>query len=263
VVYGDSKRIRQICTNILNNAYKYTPSGWINFNVYVAGDGIFAFDILDTGIGIKEEDLPCLFDEFIQLDVIRNKNISGTGLGLAITKRLCELMDGEIHVRSVYGKGSAFEITLPLRTGTEADLPHQEAKCEKFTASGARILLVDDVEINLEIAAYLLMPYGVICTLSADGLDAVQKVSEDSYDLILMDHMMPKMDGIEATKRIRAMAPPMSKTPIVALTANAISGNEEMFLAAGFNAFLSKPIDENALAQTLLKFLPARLIVRD
>ncbi|MDR1496740.1 MAG: response regulator [Clostridiales Family XIII bacterium] len=261
VIYGDAKRIRQILTNTLNNAYKYTPSGWINFNVSLESDRTIRFEIVDTGIGIKEEDLPKLFGEFIQLDIAKNKNITGTGLGLAITKRLCEMMNGEIEVKSVYGEGSTFIITLPLRAGAESDLPEKTESVEKFTAPGARILIVDDVEINLEIAEYMLEPFGVDCEMARDGVQAIEQVKNVAYDLILMDHMMPNMDGMEATRRIRRLDGSASKIPIIALTANAISGNEKMFLEAGFDGFLSKPMDAGALAEKLLAFLPDTLIV--
>jgi signal transduction histidine kinase/ActR/RegA family two-component response regulator len=263
VVFGDAKRVRQILTNTLNNAYKYTPSGWIDFNVSLDPDGRVRFEISDTGIGIKEEDLSKLFGEFVQLDLTKNKNITGTGLGLAITRRLSEMMQGDISVNSVYGEGSSFIITLPLSAGEEGDLPPEEKTLEKFTAEGAKILIVDDVEINLEIAEYMLEAYEVDCDLAYDGLQALEKVESGSYDLVLMDHMMPRMDGIEATKRIRQMDGPKSKIPVVALTANAISGNEKMFFDAGFDGFISKPIDEKALASTLLRFIPGTLIVKE
>jgi CheY-like chemotaxis protein len=262
VVYADIKRIRQILTNTLNNAYKYTPSGWINFNVTLNPDGVIRFEIADTGIGIKGDDLPRLFGEFVQLDVTKNRNIAGTGLGLAITKRLCEMMNGRIEVQSVYGKGSSFIITLPLEAGDESDLPGASTGIEKFTAPGARILVVDDVEINLEVASYMLESFAVNCDTACDGIQALEKIKSCSYDVILMDHMMPKMDGIETTMHIRKLPKPTSKVPVIALTANAISGNETLFLAAGFDGFMTKPIDKNALALTLLQFLPESLIVR-
>jgi CheY-like chemotaxis protein/anti-sigma regulatory factor (Ser/Thr protein kinase) len=263
VLFGDAKRIRQILTNILNNAYKYTPSGWVNFNVRFSENHEIIFEIGDTGIGIKEEDVEKLFGEFVQLDLVKNKNIAGTGLGLAITKRLCELMHGTIHVNSVYGEGSVFTITIPVTVGAQSDLPVTYDNVVKFTAPGAKILLVDDVEINLEIAEYMLEPYEVVCDLASDGEVALKMVQEKDYDLVLMDHMMPNMDGVEATKCIRALAGPASTVPIVALTANAISGIEQMFKEAGFDGFLSKPVDEQALAQTLRKFLPDDLIRMD
>ncbi|MDR3225090.1 MAG: PAS domain-containing protein, partial [Clostridiales Family XIII bacterium] len=158
-VFGDAKRIRQILTNILNNAYKYTPSGWVDFTVSRGEGDTIVYAIKDTGIGIKEEEISKLFGEFVQLDAMKNKNITGTGLGLAITKRLCEIMNGNIEVKSVYGKGSTFSITLPVVTGVEADLPNRKKELRRFTAPEARVLIVDDVDINLEIAVYMLEPY--------------------------------------------------------------------------------------------------------
>jgi len=263
VLLGDAKRIRQILTNILNNAYKYTPSGWVDFTVSRGEGDTVVFKIKDTGIGIKEEELPKLFGEFVQLDVVKNKNIAGTGLGLAITKRLSEMMDGKIEVESAYGKGSAFIITLPVVTGAETDLPNRKKELRRFTAPDAQLLIVDDVDINLEIAVYMLEPYKVKSDLAINGKEAVQKVQEKQYDLVLMDHMMPIMDGIEATRCIRDLNSPVANVPIVALTANAISGNEKMFQEAGFNGFISKPIDENALAEALYEFLPEERIVED
>ncbi|MDR0357549.1 MAG: response regulator, partial [Clostridiales Family XIII bacterium] len=261
-VFGDAKRIRQILTNTLNNAYKYTPSGWIDFIVTSESEDLVRFEIKDTGIGIKEDDLHRLFGEFIQLDIVKNKNVAGTGLGLAITKRLCEMMNGKIEVSSVYGEGSSFAIALPLKRGDESDLPKESEQLEKFTAPGSKVLIVDDVGINLEVAEYMLEPFAVECHLASDGEEAVKCVVAENFDLILMDHMMPKMDGIEATRRIRGMDTPAARTPIVALTANAISGNEKMFLDAGFDGFISKPIDESALTAVLSEFLPQELIIR-
>jgi CheY-like chemotaxis protein len=192
--------------------------------------------------------------------MVRNKNIAGTGLGLAITKRLAEMMRGSIAVESVYGQGSVFTVTLPLRQGTEADLPGKKVCAMRFAAPGARILAVDDIEINLEIVQYMLKSFNVSCDLAMDGAEALRLVQEHKYDLVLMDHMMPLMNGIEATERIRKLDGPEKDVPIVALTANAISGNERMFKDMGFNSFISKPIDEDALAGTLLELLPASLI---
>jgi CheY-like chemotaxis protein/anti-sigma regulatory factor (Ser/Thr protein kinase) len=262
VLYGDAKRIRQILVNILNNAYKYTLSGWVDFNVWAEEDDAILFAIKDTGIGIKEEDLSRLFNEFVQFDEIknRNRNIGGTGLGLAITKKLVEDMNGTVSVDSEYGKGSTFTVRLPLHAGTEDDLEAPTADLIQFTAPGARALIVDDIEINLEIAIYMLDAYEIESDTAINGEQALERVREKDYDFILMDHMMPVMDGIEATKRIRQLSGPVKDVPIIALTANAISGNEQMFKEAGFDAFISKPIEEDALAKTLLRILPPELI---
>jgi signal transduction histidine kinase len=271
VIYSDSKRVRQIMINLLNNALKYTPRGAVEFNVFSSSDSpndILRFDVTDTGIGIKEDEQYKLFKEFEQLDQVRNKHITGTGLGLAITKRLCDLMGGSIDVKSIYGEGSTFSVTLPLITGTSADLPKAAAEVPKFTAKDARILIVDDVEINLEITRFMLESFEVQTDVALDGREAVDMLEHRQFDLVLMDHMMPVMDGIEAThilrRREQAQAEqtgqPPAHMPIVALTANAISGVEEMFRREGFDGFISKPMDMGSLARTLYELLPENLI---
>jgi signal transduction histidine kinase/ActR/RegA family two-component response regulator len=259
VIYSDSKRVRQILINLLNNAYKYTTAGSVTVNVSaIAGDRLH-IAVSDTGIGIKEEERYRLFKEFEQLDQVRNKHVTGTGLGLAITKRLCELMGGSIDVKSVYGEGSTFIVELPFTRGTEVDLPQKEDATPKFTARNARILIVDDVEINLEITRFLLEAFKVQTDIAYDGQEAIDMVANEHYDMILMDHMMPVMDGIEATQIIRSREKD-EHIPIVALTANAISGVEGMFKKEGFDGFISKPIDADNLARSLYELLPRELI---
>jgi signal transduction histidine kinase/ActR/RegA family two-component response regulator len=266
IIYGDEKRISQIITNLLNNALKYTEKGEVNFRIRkdaAPGDEGMAqihFIVEDTGIGIREDALPRLFTAFEQLDPVRNKKIVGTGLGLVITKRLCGMMGGTITVESEYNKGSVFTAALSLKTGAPADLSEKESALIEFTAPEARVLLVDDIEINLEIAAFLLEAYGIKPDLAKSGRTAIEMAAKNTYNLILMDQMMPEMDGIEATQRIRAMG--MAELPIIALTANAVSGAREMFLSHGFTGFLSKPMDGDALAACLLKWLPEKLIVK-
>lgn len=262
VVYGDDKRIRQILTNVLNNALKYTHEGEVVFRVRKDTDGQIRFEVEDTGIGIREEAIPRLFAAFEQLDLVRNKGVIGTGLGLAITKKLCLLMHGSIDIESEYNKGSCFTVRLPLSTGTADDLPSGDLKeSVPFKAPGSTVLLVDDIEINLQIAAYMLESFDITPDFAQSGMEAIEKVSKRHYDIIFMDHMMPEMDGIEAAKIIRAMEGPAKDTPIVALTANAVRDAIEKFLAAGLNDFLSKPIDIMALSQCLLKWLPHEKIV--
>ncbi|MDR1446038.1 MAG: response regulator [Treponema sp.] len=261
VIFGDEKRISQIMTNLLNNALKYTREGGVVFraeNVFVP-DGeipVLRFLVKDTGIGIRKESIPRLFTSFEQLDLVRNKRIQGTGLGLAITKRLCDLMNGTIDVESEYGKGSVFTVTLPLKTGGKADLPEGEISLVHFSAPEARVLLVDDIEINLEVASYLLGAFDIEPETARSGREAIEKVKGETYDLILMDHMMPDIDGVEAARIIRDMGDVKAGIPIVALTANAVSGAREMFISSGFNGFLSKPMDSNAVAEALLRWLP-------
>jgi signal transduction histidine kinase/ActR/RegA family two-component response regulator len=260
VVYGDEKRIGQVVSNLLSNALKYTRSGGAVLRVFPDGDCI-VIEVEDTGIGIRKESLSKLFTAFEQLDLLRNKQIQGTGLGLAITKRLCEMMNGSISVRSEYDKGSVFTVRLPLTRGSESDLPEEKERAA-FTAPDARVLLVDDVDINLEIAAFMLSSYGIQPDLAKNGREALEKVKEKKYDLVLMDHMMPEMDGVEAARAIRAMEGNNAGIPILALTANAISGAREMFLANGFSGILPKPMDNATLTEALLQWLPEDLVLR-
>jgi len=259
-VFGDEKLINQILTNLLNNALKYTREGAVTFTVRLEEGDLYNFEISDTGIGIKEEDMGRLFKAFEQMDKIKNKKAVGTGLGLAITKKLIEAMGGAVTVKSKYGEGSAFGVKLRIPPGTEKDLKKEIRETRVFAAPEAKVLLVDDVDINLIVAAAVLGEYKIVPDAAPGGLSAVEMAAKKEYDLILMDHMMPELDGVEAVKRIRALGGRGGKVPVIALTANAVSGAEEMFLANGFNAFLAKPIDKNALASCLLKWLPENLI---
>jgi PAS domain S-box-containing protein len=284
VVYGDEKRIGQIITNILNNALKYTREGGVVFRAEKASGAslpvplqkkqgpemeFIRFVVEDTGIGIHEEAMPRLFSAFEQFDLVRNKQVQGTGLGLAITRRLCTIMEGGISVSSVYGKGSVFTVVLPLKRGGAADLPQEALSVILFTAPDAKVLIVDDIEINLEVASFILGSFKIKSDTAQSGVESVEMVRNKKYDLILMDHMMPGMDGVEATRLIRSMEDEQNKTrepakhvPIIALTANAVSGAREMFLANGFNGFLSKPMDNRAVAEVLLRWLPEALVTK-
>jgi CheY-like chemotaxis protein/anti-sigma regulatory factor (Ser/Thr protein kinase) len=260
VAYGDEKRLSQIISNLLSNAFKYTRSGGAVLRVFPCEDHI-VIEVEDSGIGIRKEAISKLFTVFQQLDQARNKQIQGTGLGLAITKRLCEKMNGSISVRSEYDRGSVFTVRLPLPRGTESDLPKTKEQTA-FTAPDARVLLVDDIDINLEIAAFVLSSYRIQPDMARSGREALEKAAKKEYDLVLMDHMMPEMDGVEAARAIRAMGGNNAGVPILALTANAVSGAREMFLANGFNGILPKPMDNAALAEELLKWLPEKLVQR-
>jgi signal transduction histidine kinase/ActR/RegA family two-component response regulator len=261
VVYGDKKRISQILINLLNNALKYTPSGGVYFRVSLESQAVgehavsIRFDVEDTGIGIQEDAIPRLFTAFEQLDLVKNKKVVGTGLGLVITKRLCTMMGGSISIKSEYGKGSMFTVTLDLKTGFLEDLPEEKITIIEFTAPEAEVLLVDDIEINLEVASFMLDSFAIKPDTARSGAEAVKMATEKRYDLILMDHMMPGMDGIEAAGIIRQEGS-SAAAPIVALTANAVSEAREMFLAKGFNGFLAKPMDPATLAECLLRRLP-------
>jgi len=375
LLFGDETRVRQVLLNILSNAVKYTKRGHVSFSVngkIIENTVILTIDVSDSGNGIKPEDLKKLFGEFVQIDLASNKGIEGTGLGLAITKNLIKMMNGDINVKSEYGKGSSFIITLPQKiqspepiamvenskekkvlvyeqnkiyansiAGTVDNLGveckqvesdeelrenlksknytflfvsyslHENAKnimqdldsktkmvvlaefgiavvdinlsvlpmpahsisianilngvSDSFTyssnenetiriiAPSAKILIVDDIETNLKVAKGLMQPYQMKIDSRLSGAEAIEAIKENSYDLVFMDHMMPEMDGVEATRRIREMG---GKLPIIALTANAVSGTKEMFLSSGFNDFLSKPIDIVHLNSVLEKWLP-------
>jgi signal transduction histidine kinase/CheY-like chemotaxis protein len=260
VVFSDEKRLRQILINLTNNAYKYTPSGWVDLTIARTDDGQISFEVLDTGIGIRDEDLDRLFGAFEMLDVKRNRNVTGTGLGLAITKQLTELLGGTVSVKSTYGEGSTFTVVLPLEEGTSEDLPDEEVEYRSFTAPDAKILVVDDVEVNIVIAEFMLEPFEVQVESVSNGKEALELVQKEHFDLILMDHMMPIMDGVEATKAIRALDGPASDIVIIAMTANAVSGVVDMFLAAGFDGYVSKPMNEALLSLALYDHLPKKLI---
>jgi signal transduction histidine kinase/DNA-binding response OmpR family regulator len=268
---GDEVRVRQILLNMLSNAVKYTFEGDISFRVRgekrANGEIMMTFEVADTGIGIKEENLGKLFGEFIRFDRDMDKNIEGTGLGLAITKKLCLAMGGDVSVSSVFGEGSVFTATLLQKVKDGKPLGKMDERIYglyetrdagiSFTAPEARVLIVDDIETNLEVVEGLLAPYEMKVQLCGGGAEAVRMAGEGFYDLIFMDHMMPEMDGIETTSAIRAMGGEYFKTvPIIALTANAISGMREMFLQNGFNDFLSKPIEVSKLSEIIERWVP-------
>ena len=271
-LFGDELRIKQILSNLLSNAFKYTDEGSVDLTISweKRGDNAWiVFTVRDTGQGIKEKDLPKLFSEYRQLDARANRHIEGTGLGLSITKNLATLMNGKIGVESEYGKGSVFTVQFPQRIVDETPIGKETAQNlisfrfrEMYHSHGLRltrnhmpygkVLVVDDVETNLDVAKGLLLPYGLSIDTASSGPEAIEKIRRAGnvneaarYDLIFMDHMMPGMDGLEAVRIIRnELAGNYGKNvPIIALTANALAGNERMFLANGFNAFISKPID--------------------
>ncbi|MBO5082505.1 MAG: response regulator [Lachnospiraceae bacterium] len=270
-LYGDAGRIRQVLINILNNAIKFTKEGFIRLDVtgqYVASDVInLKLVVEDTGIGIKKEDLTAIFESFRQLDMNRNRQCEGTGLGLAITKQLISLMDGNIQVESEYGKGTRFTIHIKQRvidktTIAEAGKQTSSAKSaeeEKPTSFNGdyRVLLVDDNAMNRKVANAMLKTYNFKLAEADSGKAAIERIKHMKYDMILMDHMMPEMDGVEATKIIREECGENGKNAIIiALTANAINGAREMYLENGFDDFLSKPFDRKQLQELLEKWVP-------
>jgi signal transduction histidine kinase/CheY-like chemotaxis protein len=276
---GDETRIRQVLLNLLSNAAKYTKEGHITLSVSGRNEGngkiMMTFEVADTGIGIKEEDQGRLFGEFTQFDSHVNKNVEGTGLGLAITKRLCQAMGGDVSVASVYGEGCVFTAWIPqvvLDTTPLGEIHgdvYQNGEGQdttvRFTAPDARILIVDDIVTNLDVATGLLSLYQTNITAATSGREAIELIKKNRYDLVFMDHMMPEMDGIEATEAIRVLGDTTAdaaeiayfKTlPIIALTANAMTGMRELFLSKGFSDYLSKPIEIAKLDGMMDKWIP-------
>ena len=259
VISGDALRIRQIIVNVLTNAVKYTKQGGVSFTAERQGDFLL-FAVKDTGIGIRDEHVKKLFDPFEQFDRSKNKNIVGTGLGLAISYNLCHLMNGELWVESVYGEGSVFYIKIPYIEGNLTAENKDGDEISQFNAPEARVLVVDDIEINLAVSEALLSTFEITPDLAASGKEAIKAAMSGRYDIIFMDHMMPEMDGIEALKHIR-LIDSYAAAPIIALTANAIVGMDKIFLQNGFSDFLPKPIDLKSLGFCLKKWLPAEIII--
>ncbi len=275
-LYGDSVRVRQIMTNLLNNAVKYTKQGSVRLRVgyepMPARDQLqrirLILSVEDTGIGIRPEDIGKLFVKFQRVDMQQNNTVEGTGLGLSITRNLVEMMGGSIDVKSDYGAGSVFTVTIPqavVSAGAVGDFQARflargqnvKAYRASFRAPDAHILVVDDTKMNLTVAVGLLKDTQVRIDTAGGGEEAVEMARARRYDLILMDQRMPWMDGTEALRRIRAQEGGANReTPVICLTANAIIGAKERYLAEGFSDFLTKPIDSQALEQMLIRHLP-------
>ena len=273
-VIGDEMRVRQILVNILGNAVKFTSYGSIELKCEcrrLSDDYVFYFDVTDTGVGIKEEDIKKIFGVFNQVDTRKNRNIQGTGLGLAISRNLAIMMSGNISVDSVYGEGSTFHISLHQKaSGSEQIGPKMAMELEQFkfepvhneqeektvSYKDKRVLVVDDNLVNLQIARGLMEPYEMTIDLAESGKKAVEMVRENDYDAIFMDHMMPELDGVDTTNLIRNMKDgAYGNIPIIALTADAIAGTKEMLLNAGMQDFLAKPIDKKELRDVIERWL--------
>lgn len=258
VLYGDYTRIKQIILNILTNAVKYTREGYIDFSVSsVRKDDIcrLIISVEDSGIGIKQENIPKLFTKFERLDLEKNITIEGTGLGLAITKKLVELMNGTIVVQSIYGKGSKFTIAIDQRVVHKEVVVEksEEKKVSEVHAEGRKVLIVDDNKINLKVASRLLENYKLDITTVESGALCIDKVNSNTYDLILMDDMMPNMSGVETLHKLKEIDG--FATPVVALTANAVTGMKEKYLNDGFDDYLAKPINRDELNNIVAKYL--------
>ena len=287
-LHGDEVRIRQIIMNLLTNAVKYTKDGSVKLMFSyekVDDDNIrLIVSVKDTGIGISEENKKYLFDSFKRIDEKTNRNIEGTGLGLSITKKFTEMMEGEITVDSVLYEGSTFTVSIPQKIADKGTVGNfaerlnrrnealekseekdsKEVKNDRFKAPHARILVVDDVKMNLNVVRLLLKNTGMQIDLASSGEECLKYTLVKRYDVILMDHMMPIMDGIEALHKVREQADGLNAdTPVIALTANALVGAQEMYLEEGFASYISKPVKSVDLEAALAALLPPEKIVRE
>ena len=270
---GDETHIRQIIMNLLTNAVKYTEKGTVKLIVsgsFNDGGFVLKVDVSDTGIGIAEENLPQLFTQFQRFDLQRNRNIEGKGLGLSIVKRLCDLMSGTITARSVLGSGSTFTVELPQKVvdstpcggvnlnysaGAEHEYHHS------FEAPEAKILAVDDLPVNLLVIANLLKETRIKIDTAGSGRECLDKCSQQKYDLILMDHMMPEMDGVQTFEKLHGdKSSPNFETPVIMLTANALAGMREQYMDVGFADYVSKPVRGAKLEEAIRRNLPESLI---
>lgn len=275
-LYSDEVRIKQILINLLNNAVKYTPEGRVSLSVHSRNTGsgkvLVTYSVDDTGIGIRKESMPHLFDAFRREDEQRNRLIEGTGLGLSIVKLLAELLGGELSVNSVYTKGSTFTVSIeqeiadgkPIGKFDISRLNSDDAVSgyhQSFEAPDARVLIVDDNRANIMVATKLLRDTKVIVDTADSGREALELTLQNHYDVIFMDHMMPEMDGIECFHAIRQQSGGLNKeAPVVALTANAGSESKALYRREGFDEYILKPIEGNILEAILLKLLPEKLV---
>ncbi len=276
-LFGDEVRIKQILINLLNNAIKYTSEGSVTLSVQCdtldSNRVRLVITVADTGLGIKKENIPLLFNAFKRVDEEKNRNVEGTGLGLSIVKQLVDLMGGEIQVNSIYTKGSTFVVTLeqeivdPKELGelgleTRHALNVREHYRQSFEAPDVHLLIVDDNDTNLMVASKLLRDTKVNIDIALSGLECLKKTFSEQYDLIFMDHLMPGMDGIECLNKIRSQEGGLNReTPVVVLTANAGSDNQALYSKAGFDGYILKPVSGTVLESTLLKILPREKVM--
>ena len=281
LLYGDEVHIRQALTNLLSNAVKYTYKGSILLKIRGTAEEMKAGEIVtmtvtvkDTGTGIRQEDISKLFEKFQRVDLEMNSTVEGAGLGLAITQRLLAMMGGEIRVESVYGQGSTFTAVFPqrivscepvgdFRSKNYSDLTEAKKYREIFRAPDAHILIVDDTRMNLSVVIGLLRETKIRIDAAVSGKEAIKMTKITGYDLILMDHRMPEMDGTEAMQHIREQKDGLNLlTPVICLTADAVIGARERYLAHGFTDYITKPIDSEALEKILIKYLPSEKVVK-
>jgi len=272
---GDEIRIKQILSNLLSNAVKYTERGYVGLAVdWEPQDEThltLCITVKDSGIGIHKEDIDTIFDEFKRFDVKRNNKVEGTGLGMSITAQLLKLMNGKIFIDSEYGKGSEFKVRIPQKVADATPIgkysyakrtPEQSSIRETFTAPKAKVLVVDDNLMNRVVVKGLLKQTLLQIEEAGNGGECLKKTQDTHYDIILMDHMMPGMDGVETLERLRRQDGACANTPVIVLTANAVVGVKEFYLEKGFDDYLSKPISGRLLEEMLLKYLPEELVIK-
>ena len=273
-LYGDDMRVAQVIVNLLTNAVKYTNKGRVD--LYITGEKknektvSLGVKVKDTGIGIKQEDLGKLFESFTRLEETRNRAIEGTGLGMSIVIRLLDMMNSKLEVESEYGKGSEFSFKVDQMIIDEKPIGDFKQRAKEAAdktgkdtylyATGARVLVVDDNEMNLKVIKNLLKLNGIVPDMAESGEIALEMMSKVKYHVVLLDHMMPKMDGVETLKKAKEDKIIDSFTAVIALTANAVVGAKESYLKAGFDDYLSKPVEIKALEAALAKYLPQNMI---
>lgn len=270
ILYGDDVRIRQVVNNFLSNAVKYTKRGHVILKISysrIDEENInLRIDVKDSGIGIQKKDMENLFQNFTRLEEHKNRNIEGTGLGLSLTKRLVDMMHGEVLVESRYGEGSTFTAIIPQKVICEDGIGDMKQIFENYELSvgammpvpqfaGVHILVVDDMEMNRIVAKEMLLQTGAIVDVAGSGEEGLTLMKEQHYDLIFMDQMMPDMDGIATFEEMKRMNHQNKTTPVIAMTANAVKGAKEMYLQHGFADYISKPIFEEKMWKILERFL--------
>jgi signal transduction histidine kinase len=279
MLFGDELRIKQVLNNLLSNAFKYTAAGEVELSFEIenppaAADVVtLIFRVRDTGQGMTAEQGSKLGDDYSRFNTQTNRTTEGIGLGMSITRNLIKTMKGEIFLESEPGKGSIFTVRLPqgnvgapalgsitaesLRTfGSYYTEKTKKTMTEREPVPFGKVLVVDDLELNLYVVKGKLLPYGLHIDTATSGFEAIEKVKNNVYDIVFMDYMMPKMDGVEAAREIRKLKEEHERLPIIAITANAVSGVREKLLESGFDGFISKPIDTRELDEILRKWIP-------
>ncbi len=277
-LFGDEIRLKQVITNLLTNAVKYTEKGRVDFEIRLkdkSSDSIsLTVAVTDTGIGIRNEDMERLFEPFDRLDLKKTRSIEGSGLGLAITRQLLSLMGSELKVESQYEKGSRFYFVLTQKVADWTpvgdfnpdthirDVPDPHRKHALFTAPGMKLLVVDDTPMNLQVIAGLLKRTKMHIDVATSGAECIEKFGKEHYDLVFLDYRMPQMNGIETLAELSRRYPDQfAKTPIISLTASAVSGDKEKMINAGFTDYLSKPVNINEMEHMMIKYLPADSVI--